>query len=51
MRTARDERLISVEERPVPGQKHRPNLVSIISLEWLKWLRRPTIRPPVRASR
>ena len=41
MRTARDERLISVEERPVPGQKHRPNLVSIISLEWLKWLRRP----------
>jgi hypothetical protein len=36
-----DERLISVEERPVPGRKHRPNLVRIISFEWLKWLWRP----------
>lgn len=41
---ARDQHLISIEERPVRGQKHRSNLVHIISLEWLKWLRRPKDR-------
>jgi len=41
MQKARDERLISIDERPVRGQRHKPNLVRIISLEWLKWLRRP----------
>jgi hypothetical protein len=37
MTTARDQNLISVELRPVRGRKHRPNLVQIISFEWLKW--------------
>jgi hypothetical protein len=37
---AQDERLISIEERPVRGQRHKPNLIRIISFEWLKWLRR-----------
>ena len=40
MQKARDKRLISIEERSVPGQKHKPNLIRIISFEWLKWLRR-----------
>ncbi len=44
MHKARNQHLISIEERPVRGQKHRPNLVHIISLEWLKWLRRPKDR-------
>ena len=37
---ARDERLISSEERPIRGERHKPNLIRIISFEWLKWLRR-----------
>jgi hypothetical protein len=37
---ARDQRLISIEERPVRGQRHRSNLIRVISFEWLKWLRR-----------
>jgi hypothetical protein len=37
---ARDERLISIEERPVRAERHKPNLIRIISFEWLKWLRR-----------
>jgi len=41
MEKARDQHLISIEVRPVSGQKHLPNLVKIISFEWLKWLRRP----------
>jgi hypothetical protein len=41
MQKARSENLISIEERPVHGKKHLPNLVHVISLEWLKWLRRP----------
>ena len=40
LQKARDKRLISIEERSVPGQKHKPNLIRIISFEWLKWLRR-----------
>jgi hypothetical protein len=40
MQIARDERLISIEERPVRGQRHKPNFIRIISFEWLKWLRR-----------
>jgi hypothetical protein len=30
--------LISVEERPVPGRKHLPNVITIISMEWLAFL-------------
>jgi hypothetical protein len=41
IKKARDLRLICVTERPIPGQRHLPNLVTIISLDWLKWLRRP----------
>jgi hypothetical protein len=41
MKEARDQHLISITEQPVPGQRHLPNLVTIISPEWLKWLRRP----------
>jgi hypothetical protein len=41
---AQAERLVSVDERPIRGQRHKPNLVRIISLEWLKWLRRPKDR-------
>ena len=37
---ARARRLISIEERRVPGQRHKTNLIRIISFEWLKWLRR-----------
>jgi hypothetical protein len=37
---ARDERLVTIEERPVRGQRHKSNLIRIISFEWLKWLRR-----------
>jgi hypothetical protein len=37
---ARDQHLISIEERPIRGKKHRPNLVKITSFEWLKWLLR-----------
>ena len=44
MATARDQHLISVELRPVRCRKHRPNLVQIISFEWLKWLLRPKTR-------
>jgi hypothetical protein len=40
MQKARDKRLISIEERPVGGQRHKPNLIRIISFEWLRWLRR-----------
>jgi hypothetical protein len=36
---ARDERLITIEERRPKGQrKHLPNVVRIISPEWLAWL-------------
>lgn len=41
MQKARGERLISIEERPVHGRRHKTNLIRIISFEWLKWLRRP----------
>jgi hypothetical protein len=41
MAKAKAETLISIELRPVPARKNRTNLVKIISLEWLKWLRRP----------
>ena len=34
---AQIQRLISIEERPVPGQRHKPNLIRVISFEWLKW--------------
>ena len=42
MKKARDQNLIRIEERPMPGQRHLSNFVTIISLEWLKWLRRPS---------
>lgn len=41
MKEARDLHLIRITERPIPGHRHLPNLVTIISLDWLKWLRRP----------
>jgi hypothetical protein len=31
--------LISVEPRPQPGRKHLPNLVRVISPQWLTWIR------------
>jgi hypothetical protein len=34
----RDLKLISVEERPRPGRKNLPNVVRIISAEWLAWI-------------
>jgi hypothetical protein len=45
MQKARDERLIDIEERPVRGQRHEPNLIRIISFEWFKWLRRGKDQP------
>lgn len=30
---------IRVTERPVPGRKHLPNVIAVISAEWLAWLR------------
>ncbi|WP_181704446.1 hypothetical protein [Chthonobacter albigriseus] len=32
-------RLITVQTRPRPGRKHLPNVVSVVSKEWLAWLR------------
>ncbi len=32
--------LITVTERPRPGQKHLPNVVKIVSLEWRTWIDR-----------
>ncbi|KQS84248.1 hypothetical protein ASG58_20990 [Rhizobium sp. Leaf383] len=32
--------LISIERRPVRGQKSLPNIVRVISKEWLTWIRR-----------
>jgi hypothetical protein len=40
LRAARDLRHVTIEHRPVPGQKNRTNVVRIVSVEWLIWLRR-----------
>jgi hypothetical protein len=29
-----------ITERPLPGRKHLPNLITVISLEWMAWLKR-----------
>jgi len=48
MRHAQSERLITIEERPVQGRKHLPNIVRIVSREWLAWLARgPTCNRPI----
>jgi hypothetical protein len=31
---------ITIEERPRPGRKHLPNIVRIVSREWLAWIER-----------
>lgn len=38
-RAAQQQRLISVQERPVVGQPNLSNVITIISLDWLRWLR------------
>ena len=40
LRQAAKTGLISIEERPRPGQKNLPNRVRNISAEWLTWLKR-----------
>jgi hypothetical protein len=39
LRQARALGLVHVLERPQPGRKHLPNIVSIISSDWSAWLR------------
>jgi hypothetical protein len=36
---------ITVEYRPVDGRKHLPNVIMIVSPEWLTWIERGPIRP------
>jgi hypothetical protein len=31
--------LVQIEERPRPGQKHLPSLITVVSPEWRAWLR------------
>jgi hypothetical protein len=39
---------IRITERPVPGRKHLPNVVEIISPEWQTWIKRgPTAHRPI----
>lgn len=39
---------IGITERPVPGRKHLPNLVEIVSPEWRTWIKRgPTAHRPI----
>jgi len=39
---------IKITERPIPGRKHLPNIVEIISPEWRTWLKRgPTAHRPI----
>ncbi len=40
IRKAEREELLTVEERPQPGRKSLPNVVRIISREWLTWIER-----------
>jgi hypothetical protein len=45
IRTAARLGLVTVEERRREGQRNRPNIVRIVSKEWLAWIaKRP--RPP-----
>ena len=37
VREARRAGLIDVQARPVPGQRHLPNIITIISVEWRSW--------------
>jgi hypothetical protein len=39
LRQARSIWLVQVQERPQPGRKHLTNVVTIISPEWLSWLK------------
>lgn len=39
---------VRITERPVPGRKHRSNLIEIVSPEWRTWLKRaPTAHRPI----
>lgn len=39
---------IRITERPLPGRKHLPNLVHIVSAEWQVWLKRgPSAHRPI----
>jgi hypothetical protein len=39
---------IKITERPLPGRKHLPNLVQIVSAEWRTWLKRgPSAHRPI----
>jgi hypothetical protein len=38
LRKAAELNVVSIEHRPVPGRKHLPNLVHIISMEWRAFL-------------
>ncbi len=44
MHNAKREDLVSILERPRPGLKHFPNVVRIISKEWLSWINH-AVRP------
>jgi hypothetical protein len=37
VREARRTRLIDVQERPVPGKRHLPNVITIVSRDWQHW--------------
>jgi hypothetical protein len=39
---------ITITERPQPGRKHLPNVVEIVSREWLTWIKRgPSAHRPI----
>lgn len=40
LRAARQHGLVDIEERRVPGRRSLPNLVRVVSSEWMMWLRR-----------
>jgi hypothetical protein len=45
---ARRRGLVGITERPRPGQKNLPNIVQIISREWLAWIKRgPVAHYPI----
>src|ERR1019366_7488225 len=39
LRQARSIGLVHVKERPQPGRKHLPNIVTVASPDWAAWLR------------
>ena len=50
LRKARQLGHLNITERPVPGQKHQTNLISITSSEWRTWIARAISAQPDRVQ-